>query len=95
MDGHLNPYWIMRKFLVKTMMERETIGDFAHQVLSNLREDMQRNMDILEGVIHLEKSPFVCGSVNGISSSVSPEKTPPANDENLPAEYNPSIEGSR
>ena len=85
----------MRKFFSKTMMERETIGELAHQVLSNLREDMQRNTDILEGVIHLEKSPFVCGSVNGTSSSVSPEKTPPANDEYLPTEYNPSAEGSR
>ena len=51
-------------------------------------------MDILEGVMRLEKSPFVCVLVNGTLSSDSREHTPPSNDKNLPTEYKPSPKGA-
>ena len=93
MDAHLNPYWIMRKFLAKTMMEWEIFGDLAYQVLSNTREDMQRDMEVLECFMDLKKYPFVRGLVNGTSPSVIPEQTLPYHDEDPPTEDKPSPAG--
>ena len=49
----MSTYCILRKILVKTMMERESFGDLVIQVLSNLREDMQRNLKDMEGVLDM------------------------------------------
>lgn len=54
----LSLYWVMRKLLAKTMMEREGFGDLVMQVLKNMKEDMLRNLVDVEGVMDLAKAPF-------------------------------------
>ena len=66
------------------MMDWESFGDLIIQVLSNLREDMQRNLEDMEGVLDLEKAFYRGISVSVASPSVSLEQASPTRDENPP-----------